>query len=139
MKKYYCYGGSHGIDFVKKRGLDYNYFYENSLKGIIEHVEKWEFKKKNIKFKFYAYDERLQKDIYMVIADHSGAKEQYCLYFFEENEPKIELLEQKLELKQQIINADELILKSQKQTVDNIIKLLENGSVNLALEVLREW
>lgn len=84
--KYYCYGNASGIDSVIKREIMFNHFYAESLKQIINYVENQEHKKRNIKIIHYAYDDRLQKEVYMVVADHSGYKEQFELYFIEESE-----------------------------------------------------
>ena len=79
--RYFKYGDSGGIGKVIDREINSNSGYYNSLKSLLKSEERcWI---KNPKIEQYGYDGRLGKDVYMVIGDHGGYKEQFVCYFIE--------------------------------------------------------
>jgi hypothetical protein len=82
MKRYFKYGNNGGIDKVKRREINCNSGYFNSLKALLDScITKYA---KNYKIEYYGYDDRIKRDVYMVVADHSGYKQQFMSYFIED-------------------------------------------------------
>jgi hypothetical protein len=87
----YAYGNSGGIDDVKKRLINPPYFkFYNCLYDLIHTLTNISYFGNSIKaykdlsIKHYGYDDRLNKQIFMVTANHSGLKNQFVCYFIEE-------------------------------------------------------
>ena len=87
----YAYGNSGGIDDVKKRFIDPPYFnFYKCLYDLIQTLSNISFYSNSIKaykdlsIQYYGYDDRLHKQVFMVLANHSGFKHQFVCYFIEE-------------------------------------------------------
>lgn len=80
--RYFKYGNSGGIQKVIQREINENSGYFDSLKDLLE-SEKREWNN-NLKIIHYCYDFRLEKEVYMVVADFRNYEEQFSCYFIEE-------------------------------------------------------
>lgn len=79
---YFKYGNSGGIDKVISREINSNSGYYKSLRELIESEKRdWN---DNLKVIFYVYDDRLGKDVYMVVGDYGNYEEQFLCYFIED-------------------------------------------------------
>jgi len=79
---YFKYGNSGGIDKVIRREINSNSGYYQSLRELIDSEKRdWN---DNLKVIFYVYDDRLGKDVYMVVGDYGNYEEQFLCYFIED-------------------------------------------------------
>jgi hypothetical protein len=77
--KYYIYGTSGGIDNVKKRVINCNNFYINDILEFIRNI-----KYCNATLTYYGYDQRIQRQVYKITADHSKLKQQFLHYVIQD-------------------------------------------------------
>jgi len=87
----YSYGNAGGIDDVKKRVINPPYFnHYNTLYDLIHTLSNHSYYGnsikafKNLSIHHYGHDDRLHKQVFMVVATHSGLHEQFVCYFIEE-------------------------------------------------------
>lgn len=77
MKQFYIYNNSGGIDQVKTRYISKpQQALYNNLFEIFELYSMY----KNLKLKYYAYDRRIERHVFILVADHSKLKEQFLSY-----------------------------------------------------------
>lgn len=86
-KKIYIYGNDSDIFKVQKRVHNFNHKHFNNLKEVFIYLSelKKDIIKSNLKMKYYAYDDRLDKDVWMIIADMKGYKNQFISYLIFED------------------------------------------------------
>ena len=78
---YFKYGNQGGIQKIMDREINGNGGYYHTLKRLLDSCKsEWN---SNLKIKWYCFDERLNKDVYMVVADYSGHEQQFVSYFVE--------------------------------------------------------
>ena len=83
----YYYGNAGGIQLPKTRDLNSNSGYAYSIKDLFEQIIKNSLdayankKIEDFKVRYYGFDDRLDRDVYMVLTDYGGYKDQYVRYF----------------------------------------------------------
>ena len=87
---YYCYGNGGIIDSVIKRELNYNSFYASNILEIINKTINVSLAYKflgvkDVYIKYYGYDERLKRDVYMMLNSKKicGYKDQFMKFIIE--------------------------------------------------------
>lgn len=84
--KYFKYGNSGGIDKVRNREINYNSGYYESLHELLKSLTHGtSYAMSGFRIIRYAFDERLDKDVYMVLHDIGEYKEQFVCYFIEDD------------------------------------------------------
>lgn len=87
MKNYFKYGNNGCIDLVQKRQIDSNNGYYSTAKKLIESIKTINNKNYlNWNIIYYGYDKRINRNVFMVVADISKKyKQQFMSYFIIEN------------------------------------------------------
>lgn len=87
MKRYYKYGNSGGIKKVQDREINNNSGYYDSLKDLFSSVKDAPRCDLDFKIKPYTFDERLGKDVYMIVCDYGNHSDRFECFFIEEDSP----------------------------------------------------
>ena len=83
--KYFKYGNIGGIGRVIDREINPNSGYYDSLIDLLESEVYSEHTIEGFRIKRYGFDDRLNKNVYMVLHDRGEYKQQFVCYFIEEN------------------------------------------------------
>lgn len=84
MNKYFKYGNGGGIDKVIDREEYGTSGFYSSIHELLKSIDNPDFKIDTCRIKYHAYDERLNRHVYMVLHDTGAYKQQFVCFFIED-------------------------------------------------------